>query len=105
MAAHNRLNDTPYTCRNSRFWTDITKGKRHGPSQARGSVFDGPLVTNKDGSSLWLEYVEDRDGGWEPFWLMWYDANGNPTIPMSGAFDQSQIQGMVSQLASFIEVV
>ncbi len=100
MAAHNRLNDTPYTCRNSRFWTDITKGFRHGSNPVRGSVFDGPLVAS-DGYSLWLEYVVDRDGGWEPFWLMWYDADGSPTIPMSGAFDQSQMREMVAKLASF----
>lgn len=103
MAAHNRLNGAPYTCRNSRFWTDITKGHCHGHGQVRGSVFDSPLVEG-DGYSLWLEYVEDRDGGWEPFWLMWYDSEGNPTIPMSGVFDQSQMRAMVEKLASFIEI-
>lgn len=57
-----------------------------------------------DGYSLWLEYVVDRSGGWEPFWFMWYDSDGNPTIPMSGVFDRSQIQEMVARLASFIEI-
>lgn len=104
MAAHNKLDGIPFTCANARFRTDVTKGFPHGLNQARGSVFDSPLM-DAAGYSLWLEYIVDRDGGWEPFWLMWYDADGNPTIPMSGAFDQTQMREMVAKLASFIEVV
>ncbi len=55
------INGQPYTCRNSRFQTDIShKGSRpHGHGNAAGSVFDAPLVDN-GGYSLWLEYVEDH---------------------------------------------
>jgi hypothetical protein len=103
MAAQHRLNGQAYTCKNVRFWTDTSKGKPHGPGQASGSVFDQPLVSG-GGFSLWREHVVDRDGGWEPFWLMWYDANGDPTIPLSGVFDRDQLREMVSRLASFIQV-
>lgn len=93
----------PYTCRNSRFQTDLTRGKPHGAAQARGSVFNAPLVNN-GGYSLWLEYVEDHKFGGNMFWLMWYDGNGAPTIPASGVFDETQLRDMNSQLATFIRV-
>lgn len=97
------ISGQPYTCRNSRFQTDLSKGKSHGTGNASGSVFDGPLIDN-GGYSLWLEYVEDYKYGENLFWLMWYDSNGAPTIPLSGVFDIDQLRTMNSQLASFIQV-
>jgi hypothetical protein len=99
------INGHSYTCRNSRFQTDIVAihGKPHGPGNAAGSVFDAPLVDN-GGYSLWLEYVEDHKYGGNMFWLMWYDAKGVPTIPASGVFDLDQLRSMNSQLAAFIQM-
>ena len=99
------INGQPYTCRNSRFQTDLLNkhGKPHGQGNAVGSVFDAPLVSN-GGYSLWLEYVEDHKYGGSMFWLMWYDGNGAPTIPASGVFDLDQLRSMNSQLAAFIQV-
>lgn len=93
----------PYTCRNSRFQTDLSRGKSHGSASATGSVFDTALVGSPD-YSLWLEYVEDHKYGGSMFWLMWYDRHGAPTIPLSGVFDLDQLRSMNSQLAAFIKV-
>ena len=93
----------PFTCRNRQFQTDLTKGKPHGTAPARGSVFDVPLVSN-GGYTLWLEYVENHKHGGNAFWLMWYDARGVPTIPLSGVADLDQLRSMNSQLASFIQI-
>ena len=103
MAAKDRLNGIAYTCANSRFRTDVRKGRPHGPAGALGSVFDAPLVQTTS-HSLWLEFVEEPGTSWEPFWLMWYDASGNPTMPMSSVFDRSQVQEMTARLASFIDI-
>lgn len=97
------INGQPYTCRNARFQTDVTRGKPHGAAPACGSVFDAPLVNN-GGYSLWLEYVEDHKNGGSMFWLMWYDGQGSPTIPASGVFDDGQLRTMNGQLSSFIQV-
>ena len=44
-----RLN---FTCSNSRFQTDVAKGKPHGDGLAKGSVFDGPLVSHDESDPL-----------------------------------------------------
>ncbi len=97
------INGQPYTCRNARYQTDVTRGKSHGAGHASGSVFDAPLV-NTGQYSLWLEYVQDHKYGGDCFWLMWYDGNGRPTIPASGVFDAGQLRSMNAQLAAFIQV-
>lgn len=97
------ISGMPFTCRNSRFQTDVTKGNAHGLASAMGSVFDVPLINN-GANSLWLEYVEDHKYGDSVFWLMWYDGSGKPTIPLSGVFNLSQLQEMNAQLAAFIKV-
>ena len=99
------INNQPYTCRNSRFQTDVLRSgaKPHGPGNALGSVFDAPLVDN-GGYTLWLEYVEDYKNGNKCFWLMWYDHKGAPTIPASGVFNEDQLRAMNGQLASFIKM-
>jgi hypothetical protein len=90
-----------YTCKNYRFRTDISKGSAHGGHRVRGSVFEEPLVQNTDGYSLWLEHVTN-DSGDAYYWLMWYDPDGVPTIPMSGILDREHIADMSRLLASFI---
>ena len=54
------------------------------------------------GYSLWLEHVEEISTKDEVYWLMWYDGNGMPTIPMSGIFDKDELSEMTKQLASFV---
>jgi hypothetical protein len=103
LAFKDRLNDIAFTCSNRRFETDISKGHPHGNGQVIGSVFPQP-VFGGIGYTLWLEYVTDKLDGHHVFWLMWYDTNGSPTIPLSGVFDASDIQGIASRLATFIQV-
>jgi hypothetical protein len=103
MAFQHRLNGIAFTCSNRRFNTNITKGHPHGNGQAVGSVFAQPLFWSLS-NSLWLEYVEDKVDGVEVFWLMWYDANGSPTIPLSGVFEASDIKEIAKRLAGFIDI-
>lgn len=99
----------PFTCENRRFQTDTTKGKPHGKDangakRADGSVFDGPLFDNGV-ASLWLEHVHDThqpDGSF--YWLMWYDARGNPTIPLSGVMSADDVREMAGLLTRFMEL-
>ena len=92
-----------YTCENSGYRTDLNKGETHADrSPARGSVFPEPLASREGGYSLWLEHVVDKKTGDEYYWLMWYDANGYPTIPLSGILSRADIAGMQRLLTSFI---
>lgn len=104
MSDKDRLEGKEFTCSNKRFHTDITKGERHGLRKARGSVFPQPLVSSDSGYTLWLEYVVDKKEKGETFWLMWYDPNGSPTIPMSSVISADKIREMTSRLAGFIEI-
>lgn len=93
-----RLN---YSCANYRFRTDVTRGQAHGRYSAnRGSVFDTPLADNGE-HTLWLEHVISNDGE-RYYWLMWYDREGKPTIPMSGILDRDHITNMQVLLARLI---
>lgn len=78
----------PFTCENSGFSTDITKGFPHFPWQsnggAGGSYFKYPIRTDGD-QSLFLEYVTDG-GSDSMLWLMWYDGHGRPKISGSAVF-------------------
>jgi hypothetical protein len=103
MAEKDRLNGVPFTCSNSRYNTNIEKGKPHGRGEARGSVFDKPLVSS-NGYTLWLEHVIDRKYDRETLWLMWYKPDGTPTIPMSGEIPADQVKAMASRLAGFIKL-
>jgi hypothetical protein len=103
MSAQNRFEGKEFTCSNSRFHTDITKGKRHGARKSRGSVFPEPLE-NSNGYTLWLEHVIDKRNATETFWLMWYDPNGSPTIAESSVIPADRIKEMVSRLAGFIDL-
>ena len=90
-----------YTCANSRFRTNINRGHNHGQHSAiRGNVFDRPLV-DSGGYSLWLEHVISKIDE-EYYWLMWYDGEGIPTIPMSGILSRNDIANMEALFASFI---
>lgn len=93
-----RLN---YTCENRRFRTNIDKGYSHGSlSPVKGSVLEDALINT--GYSLWLEHVLDKTSGDEVYWLMWYDHNGTPTIPMSGIFGKDELEQMIGKLARFV---
>lgn len=91
----------PYTCENARFKTNINKGHSHGLAPARGSALLNPLVSHH--YSLWLEHIVDKQDDSEAFWLMWYDDQGRPTIPLSGAMWLDQLRDMVGGLSKFIE--
>ena len=90
-----------YTCQNKRFRTDIEQGYSHGPARTKGSVFEVPLI-DRDGYSLRLEHVEEIETGNKYYWLMWYDQEGKPTIPMSGIFDKDELVEMAKNFASFV---
>jgi len=95
----NRIN---YSCENRRYRTNLRKGFPHNPSsQTLGNVIEHPLV-NSGGYSLWLEHVFEIDTTEEMYWLMWYDASGKPTIPLSGVFDKNDLGQMVFQLSKFV---
>jgi len=105
MALDHRLDDKngtkiSYSCGNRRYRTNIYKGVNHGVCPTRGSVFAVPLINH--GYSLWLEHVEEIATGDEVYWLMWYDSQGKPTIPMSGIFDKDELSEMVKHLSSFV---
>jgi hypothetical protein len=92
-----------YTCANSRFSTNINFGHPHAQHPALGSVFEGPLVRNDFGDSLWLEHVSDnRDPDAGYYWLMWYNDSGHPNIPMSGILGRDHIAEMHQLFARFI---
>jgi hypothetical protein len=103
-----RFEEQPFSCENphGRFHTDVTRGFPHRPaSDTFGSALPRPLYRD-DERSLWLEHVIDThtNGGWEPFWLMWYDHDGNPETPASAVFDRDNLRELVRQLADFIVV-
>jgi hypothetical protein len=90
-----------FSCTNACFRTNVKKGQAHGSCPTKGSVFGGPLVHQANGGfSLWLEHVENIESGDEMYWLMWYDAKGFPTMPMSGVFDRDDIKKMVALLST-----
>ncbi len=85
-----------FTNENRRFRTNISKGHPHGPGQPAGSVFAEPLYD--DGHSLWLEHVIERANGGESYWLMWYDAAGNPIIKVSGVMGRDDLKAIAQKL-------
>ena len=103
MGRRHRLEDQAFTCANSRFQTNTRKPFPHGEGVAGGSVFEKPLAKTEQGDSLWLEHVLAKDGA-EAFWLMWYDQDGNPTIPLSGVMSADEVREMSSRLARFMEL-
>ncbi len=108
MSARHRIvvNGEPqdFSCFNRRFQTDISRGFAHGWSQTRGSVVEGPLAGQQGEYSLWLEHVANRDDPAETdiYWLMWYDPEGNPTIPLSGILHREELADMVRGLMAFV---
>ena len=94
-----------FSCENYRFRTSIARGMPHGQCPTGGSVTGEPLIQTSDGFTLWLEHVESADAGEDGnqlYWLMWYDQNGIPTIPLSSIFDRDQLTEMLRQLLRFI---
>lgn len=105
MAADHRIRTAdgrriPFTCENRRYATDLTEGFPHGPNrEARGSVLEGPLFDFGD-ASIWLEHVIESATGEKCYWLMWYDAEGRPTIPLSGVFGRPDLERAARALRS-----
>ncbi|MCF8354994.1 MAG: hypothetical protein K9H48_11120 [Melioribacteraceae bacterium] len=64
-------------------------------------MFEEPLIDSND-HTLWLEYVIDKDGNDDIYWLMWYNSEGCPTIPMSAVFNTDDLGNMIKQLTKFI---
>jgi hypothetical protein len=96
-------NRIDYSCGNKKFQTNISKGKPHGIAPTLGSVLGAPLVVNQFKQSLWLEHVvETKNPTKEYYWLMWYDDNRLPTLPMSGVFEKSDLENMLKGLANFV---
>ena len=91
----------PFTCENRGYMTNIKKGEKHGEAEARGSVFERPLAD--DGSnSIWLEHIVQKSDGAECYWLMWYDSEGTPNIPLSAIMWKEDVQEMSRLLASLL---
>ena len=105
MAADHRIqapdgSRIPFTCENRRYVTDLAEGFPHSPrGEARGSTIKGPLFDFGD-ASIWLESVVEKASGEKCFWLMWYDSNGRPIIPLSGVFSQSDIERAAQALGT-----
>lgn len=89
-----------FTCENRRFKTDVQRGFAHYPgNNYLGSVTDTPLYDD-GGFSLWLEYVVNvNDPNDKCLWFMWYQ-DGWPTIPMSAVIDESNIVGVIQNIAA-----
>jgi hypothetical protein len=86
-----------YTCENTGYRTNVSKGVRHGVySRNRGSIRKEPLV-DRNGYTLWLEHVTEKKNGDDWYWLMWYH-DGIPTIPLSSIFDESDLRNMARLL-------
>lgn len=104
MAADHRIRAAdgrriPFTCENRRYATDLTEGFSHGSAEARGSVLEAPLFDFGD-ASIWLEHVVERATGEKCYWLMWYDADGRPNIPLSGVFGHEDLERAAQALRS-----
>jgi hypothetical protein len=107
MARDHRIVDAnglrlDFTCENRAYVTNVEKGFPHGASASvRGSVFDGPLILGAT-HSLWIEHVLEKGTSRECYWLMWYDQQGMPTIPLSAVFDRADLEQMAGRLARFV---
>jgi hypothetical protein len=91
-----------YTLENYGFRTDTSKGKPHGIGNALGSVFSEPLFTGDQNDSVWLEHVVGKGDGKALYWLVWYDSEGKPKIPLSAIFGKEQLVEMSKRIAEFV---
>ena len=90
-----------FSCATRRHRTDVTRGRAHGERAAtRGSVFAGPLV-ERDGYTLWLEFVAPsaRDTG--GYWLVWYDPFGTPAFATSTLLEHDDVLHMRDVMRAF----
>lgn len=89
-----------YTCTNNNFQTNINLGFHHGTNNTRGSVLNTPLHIDNE-CSLWIEHVTDHSNPRKRlYWLMWYNANGTPTINTSAIFDKNEVKALINNLVS-----
>jgi hypothetical protein len=72
-------------------------GANHGKADTKGSVFPEAIFSGPD-SSLWLEHVIEPKTGDKVFWLMWYDADGNPAIRASGVFNRTDLISLANKI-------
>jgi len=80
----------PFTCYNTGFKTDISKGFVHADGQSHlGSVTQKPLYEDAQ-SKMFLEYVISTDGD-SCYWFMWYNSTGTPLIRASAVIDENAI--------------
>lgn len=87
-----------YTCQNSRFKTDISKGHPHRPGDTyMGSATPAPIYDDGD-SSLWLEHVIEPKKGISCYWFMWYDASGRPLLSQSSVIDERDILQVIKNI-------
>jgi hypothetical protein len=108
MAKDHRINQggapLNYSCENYGYRTDIGNGQPHSSYAAtRGSVTGQPLVRTSQGATLWIEHVEEvKNSTQKCYWLMWYDPDGKPTIPLSGVLDKTELGRLAQQLMQFV---
>ena len=86
-----------FTCTNSRFETDTTKGFPHRKGFPQGSVTPEPLWGEDE--TLFLEHVIDKKNGNSCYWFMWYDENGNPIINVSAVISEGDILEVINKIA------
>lgn len=86
-----------HTCENSRYKTNISKGKKHYQHQShKGCV---TKIYDDGDSALFLEHVtEIKKPQKEIYWLMWYFADGRPSIGESAVFDKNDIIKMIRNI-------
>ncbi len=93
----------PFSCKNKKYQTDVNKGQSHWNVPTLGSVTGQALITGDNGYTLWLEHVHSEYEPQEEFyWLMWYDSDGMPAVPMNSIFNRDQLTDMVRQLMRFV---
>lgn len=88
-----------YTCENKGYETDTYAGYSHSTfSTNGGSFFSQPLISSGV-YSIWLEHVIEKSSQKKCYWIMWYDASGQPAIPISAVFYEDELQTMRALLA------
>lgn len=95
------LNNIPikFTCKNSRFQTDISSG--YGPKSRggiKGSVTKKPLYIEGD-TSFWLEHIIEIKTNKKLFWFMWYK-DGWPLLNMSSVFDTDDLTMVIKNISA-----
>ena len=88
-----------FTCENSKFKTDISRGYKHfSDNNYLGSAIPEPIYTNGI-DTLWIEYVINvKDKNNKCFWFMWYK-NGIPSLSGSSVIDEDDIMKVINNIS------